>query len=172
MKARLTLVAAVAALGAAQTALAQDLPGPTSQVSMCVTTRAGVCGTLCEPFQCKPNFNQVASFERIDFQIAGAPNTLYALIMGSGLDSCLPFPNIKGELAIWNPVLVHIGYLPDESQQVNLACTPSTDNYQISLPRITPGQDVRFQVVGYDDHRTMPPILAFSRATEIRTNSP
>ena len=138
-------------------------------MSLCVTTEIGTCGTLCEPFDCAPNYTLVSSFERMRFDVAGAPDTPYVLFVGRAVPGCLTVPGIAGQMATWTPASAFwIGEFKDENYRSDLPCRPGTDTHFLKLPVVPPGIDMRFQVLGINaDGAT--PVMAFSRPTEVRT---
>lgn len=177
MRANLSLMVLTVLAGSvvaqAQQRLAPPVFSPVaseSQVSMCVTTAIGTCGTFCEPFQCSPNYTLVSSFENMIFDVAGAPGSFYVLFAGVAVPGCLPVPGVAGEMATWWPAAaIHFGVFTDESHRSDLVCQPAVDQLRYGVPLVPPGVDVRFQLLGMNDYAVAQPMLTFSRATEVRT---
>ncbi|MCR9244707.1 MAG: hypothetical protein NXI31_06730 [bacterium] len=163
---RLSCLLAAAALTAPQQALVAQAP---NQVSMCVTTAIGTCGTFCEPFDCQPHYTLVSSHEDIVFDVAGAPDSPYVLFVGVAVPGCLTIPGVAGQMATWTPAAtVAINMLPATGYQPNLPCQPWTSSYTVHVPAVPPGVDIRFQVLGVNTVNNSPE-LTFSRPTEVRT---
>ena len=158
------LVAALAVAGVQQVAV-----GQMNQVSMCVTTAIGTCGSLCQPFDCTPNYTLVSSHEQMRFEVAGAPYTPYVLFVGIAVPGCLPVPGIEGAMATWTPASAFwIGEFTDKGLRSDLPCQPGTDVVFLTMPVVPVGLDVRYQLLGLNNMNG-DPILTFSRPTEVRT---
>lgn len=167
MRASHLLVAACAGAVATGFGVAQsDLTF--NQVSLCITTAIGPCGTLCEAFQCTPGFTMVSSNEAMRFDITSAPDTFYAVFSGIA-SGCTWIPGIQGKLSTWQPYMPIVFGRMEAAADPTLPCPASLAQFWVKLPALLPGYDLRFQVLGMDGIGHPEPLLAFSRAVEVRT---
>ena len=157
MKSTSMLTTALAVLSLHAVALAQvdqpqqfpSIQAARSEVSMCVTTAIGTCGSFCQPFECTPNYTFVSSNENMVFDVAGAPGTSYVLFYGMAVPGCLPVPGVEGAMATWTPAsVVAIGAFQDVEERPDLPCKPATQTLVLTVPAVRPGIDVRFQLLG------------------------
>jgi hypothetical protein len=165
-------VALLATAGVTQLATAQDVPNttPSNNVSLCVTTEIGSCGTLCEPFQCAPTYTLVSSFETMRFDITTSVDSFYVLVAGLAVPGCLPIPGISGELGLWTPAMtVEFGLTNESDRDFDLICQPAHVQTTLDVPFVQPGYDMRFQVLGVNNWPPNDLPITFSRPVEVRT---